>query len=406
MKKATFEKLGFIRMLLLAVMVPMLYTGCGKTGLSPTSANDTTLNRNISVANVTSASAMATAGGAWVNNSFTAQTSDFTLTFDASVSGAPTNAIVALSNGAQTAYASFANLIRFNPSGDIDAYNGSIPNYAGPSTVIPYTAGITYSFTVLVHMAAQTYDISVSSPGAASKVIGTGFQFRVADSSLNNYGAFVGTGGVGSLTVNNFTVNSATPTFTRTPTTVPPTATFTSTSVPTGITATAGGAWVNTAFAAESGDFTASFNASVSSAPTNAIVGLSNGAQTAYAEFANLVRFNSSGDIDAYNGSAYAGPAMAVPYTAGTVYGFVLTIHMAAQTYDISVSAPGMASQIIGTGFRFRTPVSSLNNYGAFVGTGGSGSLSVNNFVLGAVATPTFTNTFTITNTPTWTNTP
>jgi hypothetical protein len=230
-----------MRLVLLGVAIPMFFWGCGSTGVVPTSAN------NIS-ASASNSAVTATAGGAWVNTSFTAPTGDFTVTFNATVSAAPTNAIIALSNGAQTAYADFASLVRFNTSGDIDAYNEAVTNYAGPSTAIPYKAGTTYSFTMLVHLSAQTYDISVSTAGGASQTIGTGFKFRTAASSLDNYGAYVSAdGGSGSLTVSGFAVAAAgTPTFTFTPTSIfthtntptstftyTPTKTFTPTSTPT-----------------------------------------------------------------------------------------------------------------------------------------------------------------------------
>jgi hypothetical protein len=214
MKKTIFGKLGLMRMVLLATIIPM-FVGCSKTGMTPTSANTSVSNTKVSTDAVSNA-VTATAGGAWVNTSFASQMSDFTVNFNASVSASPTNAIIAFSNGAQTAYADFATLVRFNPTGDIDAYNGTA--YVSPVTAIPYTLGTNYNFVVAVHMNTQTYDISVSNGAGAAQVIGTGFKFRASVTSLNNYGAYVSTdGGSGTLTVSNFTILAATPTFTPTP---------------------------------------------------------------------------------------------------------------------------------------------------------------------------------------------
>lgn len=401
-KALSGKKIGLGLVFLLAV-IPLSLWSCGKQAL-PTTVTGDAASTSIKAASVSGSAVTATAGGAWVNTSFTGQSSDFTVNFTASVSAAPTNAIIALGNGAQTAYASFAALVRFNTSGDIDAYDGGAANYVGPSTAIPYSANTSYTFALTVHPATQTYDASVN-----GKVIGTSLKFRASASSLNDYGAYVSTsGGSGTLTVNNFSAAAvATPTFTPTFT---GTATFTATTVPNGLTATAGGVWANASFTNQTSDFTIGFDASVSAAPNNAIVALSNGAQTAYASFSDLVRFNTSGDIDAYNEAvANYAAATTIPYSAGTVYTFSLTVHMAAQTYDIAVKQGTGAYQTIGTGYKFRSAVTSLNNYGAYIGTGGSGSLTVQNLTLGLVPTPTVTNTFTSTststNSPTMTNT-
>jgi len=46
--------------------------------------------------------------------------------FNATPSQNNANTVAGLSSGAQSAYAGLAAIVRFNPSGFIDAYNGSI----------------------------------------------------------------------------------------------------------------------------------------------------------------------------------------------------------------------------------------------------------------------------------------
>jgi hypothetical protein len=317
----------------------------------------------------------ASAGGTWVNTSFTSQSGTFTATFDATPSASPTNAVVALSAGPQTAYASFACLVRFNTSGAIDAYNGTA--YAGPATAVTYAAGSAYHFRLVASLSTQTYSIYVTAPGGTEKTIGTNFGFRTAVSTLDNYGASVAastSGGVGTVTVCNFSLGTT----------------------PTCPSATADGAWWNGSFTSQSGSFTATFDATPSASPTNAVVGLSNGAQTAYASFAALVRFNTSGAIDAYNGTAYAGPATAITYSAGSAYHFRLAVSLSGQTYSIYVTPPGGTELTVGTNFGFRTSATSLNNYGIFVAastSGGAGKVTVCNFAVSTVSqvsTPAF----------------
>jgi len=146
----------------------------------------------------------ATVGGGWQNSVMTTQTGTFTATFDATSSAAPTNDVIALSNGPQTAYANFACLVRFNTAGDIDARNGGA--YAAAST-IPYSANVSYHFRLVVNIAAQTYSIFVTPAGGSELTVGSNYAFRIADTTLNYWGAFVDTsanGGVGTVSVCNF----------------------------------------------------------------------------------------------------------------------------------------------------------------------------------------------------------
>src|SRR5437660_1205827 len=130
----------------------------------------------------------ATAGGGWQNAVMTSQTGTFTATFDATPSASPINSVIALSNGAQTAYANFACLARFNPAGDIDAYNGTA--YASAST-IPYSAGVSYHFRLVVNIAAQIYSIYVTPSGGSEQTVGLNYAFRIADANLNYWSASV-----------------------------------------------------------------------------------------------------------------------------------------------------------------------------------------------------------------------
>lgn len=88
--------------------------------------------------------------------------------------------------------------------------------------------------------------------------------------NLNNWATFVNSSSPGSTTVCDFTISAG----------------------PTCVTATAGGSWRNRSFTSQSGTFTAEFDATPLAAPTDAVVGLSQGAQTSYSGFATLARFN------------------------------------------------------------------------------------------------------------------
>jgi hypothetical protein len=315
--------------------------------------------------------ATATSGGSWQNRSFANQTGTFTAEFDATPSASPSNSVVGLSQGAQTAYTGIAATVRFNPDGNIDARNGGA--FAAAST-IPYSANFTYHFRLVVNVPAHTYSIFVTPEGGSEQTVGANFAFRTEQStvtSLNNWATFVNSSSPGSTTVCDFTISAG----------------------PTCVTAAAGGSWQNRSFTSQSGTFTAEFDATPLAAPTDTVVGISQGAQTAYSGFAALARFNLSGNIDARNGGAYAA-ASTIPYSANVTYHFRLVVNVPSRTYSIFVRPAGGAELTVGSNFAFRTEqntVASLNNWGAFVNTSATGSSRVCNFMIngGLAAVPT-----------------
>jgi hypothetical protein len=147
-------------------------------------------------------------------------------------------------------------------------------------------------------------------------------------------------------------------------------------------TATATGAWLNTAFPSHSGTFTATFDATPSVSKQGSAVGISKGVQTSNTGFANIIAFSATtGVIQARNGGAYVDSA--VPYTGGTSYHFRLVINVTAHTYSIFVTPAGGSEQTVGMNFAFRTEqntVTSLDHWGAKVNATPGGTLKVCNF--------------------------
>src|SRR5579859_1065930 len=307
----------------------------------------------------------ASADNSWHNSAFTDQTGTFTASFEVTPSASPLNAVVALSQGAQTTYPGFAVLARFNPSGNIDARNGGA--YAAAST-IPYSAGVSYHFRLVVNVPAHTYSIFVTPSGGGELTVGTDFAFRTeqnAVTDLNWWGAEANSSATGSIQVCNFNAGTTPP--------PPP---------PSCVTAPADDTWQNSVFTDQTGTFTASFDVTPSASPLNAVVGLSQGAQTAYTGFAALARFNPSGNIDARNGGAYAA-ASTIPYSAGVSYHFRLVVNVPAHTYSVFVTPSGGGELTVGTDFAFRTEqsaVTDLNWWGAEASSSVAGSMQVCNF--------------------------
>ena len=153
----------------------------------------------------------ATSGGAWQNASFASQNGAFTATFDATPTASPINSVVGLSRGAQTAYPGFAAIVRFNPSGNIDARNGGAYAAAAP---IPYSADVTYRFRLAVDLATRRYSAFVTPEGGSELTIGSNLGFRSEQSgatSLNSWGAFTAATPAGADSACNLAITPVQP---------------------------------------------------------------------------------------------------------------------------------------------------------------------------------------------------
>ena len=138
--------------------------------------------------------------------------------------------------------------------------------------------------------------------------------------------------------------------------------------------------WDNHSFSAQTGTFTATFDA-VSGASANTVIGLSAGSAAAYTDLAPIVAFQTDGTINARNGSSYAA-ASTIPYTPGQTYHFRLVVNVATHTYDSYVTPPGGTETPIGIGYAFRTEqasVASLANVADFSTAGG---VAISNFTI------------------------
>ncbi len=142
----------------------------------------------------------------WTNTPFASKTGTFTALFDATPGAAATiNDVIGLSQGAQTNIGNFPVLVSFSNTGHIVARNGGA--YTA-TNIVPYIAGQSYHFRLVVNVTAHTYSIFVTPPGGAEAIIGANFAFRtgVTPSSLNSVGSQVDTT-AGALTYCNFSVN-------------------------------------------------------------------------------------------------------------------------------------------------------------------------------------------------------
>jgi phage replication-related protein YjqB (UPF0714/DUF867 family) len=293
-------------------------------------------------------------GATWRNRALASnQTGRFTAEIGATPQGSNTDAGVGLSNGPQTAYSGLACAVRFY-QGHIQARNGGVYEALSAITYSPHQ---TYRFRFDVNVPAHTYSVYVTPPGGDEQEVGRDYVFRTeqaAVGSLNNWSLFSDSGAMRGC-------GFAAPSY----------------------TAGVGGPWINNPFAAQGGTFTAEWDATPLEAGIDAVVGLSNGAQTSFPGFASLVRFNTSDKIDARDGGIYRA-ASAIPYAPHVSYHFRLTVNVPAHTYSVYVTPAGGTEQVVGLNYAFRTEqssVASLNSYGLIVDSA-AGSARVSNFAV------------------------
>ncbi|HWZ94605.1 MAG TPA: chitobiase/beta-hexosaminidase C-terminal domain-containing protein, partial [Opitutaceae bacterium] len=160
-----------------------------------------------------------------------------------------------------------------------------------------------------------------------------------------------------------------------------------------GITVSPGNGFDNIPMSSsQAGTFTAAFDALPSISPINAVVGLSKGAQTAYPGIACIARFNTAGDIDAYNGTGYQA-ASVIPYAKNTTYHFRMLVNVPANTYSVYVTPAGGSELTVGLNYKFRSAVTSLDTWTIDVNSSPGGTVTVSNRTISGtqqVAAPTF----------------
>ena len=146
-----------------------------------------------------------TAAGVWYNQSFPTQTTTFTASFDATPSQLGSDIVIGLSPTTAGAYTDLAAIVRFNSSNTIDVRNGSA---YGANVSVPYSAGTSYHFVMVVNLATDTYSVYVTPQGGSQIALATNYAFRTeqaTDTSLSDVADY---SIVGSAAVQNFSITS------------------------------------------------------------------------------------------------------------------------------------------------------------------------------------------------------
>jgi hypothetical protein len=148
-------------------------------------------------------------------------------------------------------------------------------------------------------------------------------------------------------------------------------------------------AFTVSAFEPQMGVFTAWFTATPSIAPTNSVIGLSDGdvgpgsGNTPLHELHQiLLRFGANGMLDARNGAAYASDTP-IPYKA-IAYDFRLVVDVPNKKYSAYVSSEGKPEITIGTNFAYRDSARPATKFDHWAVEANGAKTTVCNFIVRA----------------------
>lgn len=162
-----------------------------KTGLSPSAATVGVY----AVGSITSTTD-------WTSVAFESRTTTFTYGYDAVPSASNIDTVLGLGGiYPVTDFPQLACAVRFGTSGKIEARNGAA--YASQAT-IPYAAGNTYTFRLIVNPVAKNYSVTVSTNGGPAVTLAKDYAFRAEQSALSQFNSMGLISVVGNQTVSSF----------------------------------------------------------------------------------------------------------------------------------------------------------------------------------------------------------
>jgi hypothetical protein len=145
--------------------------------------------------------------------------------------------------------------------------------------------------------------------------------------------------------------------------------------------------FVNRAFATQTAAFALSFDAVPGGSGMDGVMGASSGAADAYTDLAAIVRFNTTGRIDARNGGAYAA-ANVIAYSPGVTYHFRMEIDVPRHRYSAYVTVAGGTEQVVGLDYAFRTEQATVSQLDNLADHASTGTLQISNVQVSATLPP------------------
>ena len=248
------------------------------------------------------------------------------------------NGATGLAKGPVSAWNDYGVIVRFGPSGMVDAHNGS--GYSAENA-FPYTADSTYVIEVIGDVATQTYKATVWPMGSTNKVV-------IAD----NYGFRPATS---QDTLNYFVQKiEENPSFGTPGARLKPSFAWRDYIL----------GWYN--METNNENMTAMHEVDVTLTPTaekiNAAFALSKEVPSllGWGELSTIIRFNNSGLVDVRNGGSYSADNVLI-YEKGVPYKVKMIVDVPNQTYSVTVEDLDGNVTELAKDYAFRAAADSLN---------------------------------------------
>ena len=133
----------------------------------------------------------------------------------------------------------------------------------------------------------------------------------------------------------------------------------------------------------QNGSFTAEYTMVANADDIDAALGFCFGDATQFNDFGPIVRFTTTGVIDARNGAGYEAETV-INYVSGESFLVKMDVNVLAQTYTVKVTPASTSTEVtLATDYAFRTNQPLLNKYGLKAGTD-----TENHTITGFTSTP------------------
>jgi unsaturated chondroitin disaccharide hydrolase len=244
-----------------------------------------------------------------------------------------------------TAYSQLAMLVRMNPSGWFDVFNGT--GYSAGNTLF-YMPNVPYHVRISADLEARQYSVWVRPLGGAELLLADRYAFR-ASAPLEDLGQVVLKSGTrdSEFRVSNHTVASV------------------GTVGETWFSAQGFYASLHSLGKANTGVQSIQFDVRPLRRPIDGLIGYADSSTTVTerSHLALALHLNPNGTFEAYNGTGYAA-VNRVPYTLNTTYQVRVLADVPARKFSAWVRAPGGAELLLADRYAFRSDAPRTDDLG------------------------------------------
>ncbi|SEL11412.1 unsaturated chondroitin disaccharide hydrolase [Stigmatella aurantiaca] len=259
-----------------------------------------------------------------------------TIEFDVTPLDASIDGVVGYADSATsvTAYSQLSMLVRMNPSGWFDVYNGT--GYAAATTLL-YVANTPYHVRISADLDARQYSVWVRPQGGAEVLLADRYAFRSTAPVMDDIGKAVLKSGTrdNEFRVANHTVRAVGETW------------YSRQGFYASLHALGTG---------NTGMQSIEFDVRPLRAPIDGVIGYADSSTTVTerSHLAMALRMGPNGIFEVYNGSGYAA-VNRVPYTLNSIYHVRMVADVPAQRYSVWLRPPGGTEILLADRYAFRS---------------------------------------------------